>query len=392
MHRIGARHWLGGRPPGWAVISNGLTRPRRPVQSRVRPTTVIEHRLACALLGLSTGLLVLAAVVPQQGVTPPIEYGRWREQLAPLSLWLEAAGFTAATRGPWLLLAGLLVGAGLALYGVRRMGKVRAYAHARMVSPILVARIGSLIFHAALLAVGAALALSGLTRFAGHAELAAGAGVVDRPESYLAVQSGPWPSAATGLTVRLDRLVLSPWPDGSLKEQRATVSLLRDGRMIHRQELRRGQTLDAGGISVLLGARTGPAVLLTVADGLGQRSGWVHLPDWPGEGESEVSLAIPGTTARAALALSGARPQQLQDAVLILRPVDPIGRVASWQIRPGETAVLGSARLTFSAVDAWSAVTVTRDPFATWAFIAAGLGLIGLALATVLSTTGRCVR
>lgn len=369
------------RPARPAAGAPGRARPR---WRRVATAAAREQRrLAVLLLGPLALMLLLAAVIPQQGATPPIEYGRWRQAAAPLSLWLEAMGLTAATRSLWLPAAGGLVGVGLAAYlawqatGLARRG-VRGWLAATSLGGL-----GSIVFHASLAVAGLILAASVLVRFAGYAELAPGASLADRSERYLTVQRGPLATASSDLTVRLDALRLVGWPDGSLREQQATISILREGRLVSRAPLARGDALGAEGITVGLGARTGPAVLLVAEDGLGQRAGWVHFPAWPGDGEVEAPFTVPQTDVHVALTLAGARLDRTDAAELTVRPLGPAAGAAGRRLQRGESTTAAALRLTFADVGAWSGVTVTRDPFIAWAFLAAGVGVVGLALATV---------
>ncbi|MFN8526072.1 MAG: hypothetical protein U0821_23470 [Chloroflexota bacterium] len=342
---------------------------------------------ALVALGSLTLVLLLAAAVPQQGVTPPLEYAHWRSRYAPLSAWLETAALTTVGRSAWVWWASAVLIAGLILYIrgeiVRLIRGAKAWSAAR----IAPARLASFCLHLSLLVGGVALAMSQLTRFAGYTELAPGASLVDATGRYLAIQAGPWAPEPTGLTLRLDALHLSSWPDGSLKEQRARLSVHRGGQHLAQADVDRGQIGDLAGLSVLLGAKSGPALLMVADDGAGRRAGWVHFPEWPRQDEVTASVAVPQSPARLAISLQGATADGAGDATIIVRPLDAMGSGSPTRLRVGDSFHIGGTRLSFAALDAWTSVTVTRDHYVTAAFVAAGMGLA--ALAVIVAAPGR---
>ncbi|MBI4494666.1 MAG: cytochrome c biogenesis protein ResB [Chloroflexi bacterium] len=409
-------------PGAWRAPRPSIQNPKSKIQNRAA-----EHRLALALLGVLAALLLLGAVVPQQGTTPPLAYARWRQSFAPVSFWLEAAGLTASAHAPWLPAVAALLMASLGRCTARRLvalGRGRpSLSRARL------ARLGSVVFHASLLVGLGAVSLSSAMRFTGQVELAPGQSVVDAPERYLTTRAGPWTPPASGLAVRLDDLRLEAWPDGSLKEQAATLSVLREGKLLARGEVQRSQALAVEGLDILLGSGAGPAVLLAVEEASGsRRGGWVHFPTWPGDGTAELTFAVPQTPVRLAAILERAAPGQSDAAVLTLRPLgdgqatavqggpeaatsqaatsqaaalkggpgavpggppfraaaQPGAQPAPSSLRLGEATTVGGLRLRFAALEAWTSVAIVRDPFLPWAFGAFWVGLAGLALATLL--------
>lgn len=358
---------------------------------------VPEHRLAAALLGALALLLLLGASVPQQATTPLLEYARWRQQKAPLSLWLEAAGLTAAGRSVWLpLVVGPLMVL-LARCTLRRwVALVRAWVllrqrHGRLASRgalrRMVASLGSILFHASLLVALGALALSGATRFRGYAELAPGASMRDAREAYASADAGWWSPNDSDLTIHLEALRLEAWQGTWLREQAATIAVVRGGQLLARRELARGETLEVAGVSILLGPRSGPAVLLVAEGQAGRRAGWVHLPAWPGEQETATTFEVPGSSTWLTASLEGGGPGQVNAGVLVLRAHG--GGSGEWRLRPGEAAEVGATRLRLAAIDAWTTVIVSRDPFLGWFFGALAAGLLGLAAATALKVEPR---
>ncbi|MBI3976803.1 MAG: cytochrome c biogenesis protein ResB [Chloroflexi bacterium] len=369
-----------------------------------------EHRLALVLLGAFAAVLLLGAIVPQRWTLPPIEYGRWRQTYAPVSSWLEALGFTNAAPAPALAAVAVPLMASLAHCTARRLLALGRQWAASGVTRASLGRLGSAVFHGSLLVGLVAYTASGAARFSGHAELSPGQSVLDLPDRYMATEVGWLPLPASGLTIRLDGLLLDAWADGSLKEQAALISVLRDGRLLAQRELERSQPIDVEGLTIVLASQTGPAVLLALMDERGGRGGWVHFPAWPGEGRTDLTFQVPQTPLLLAVTLEGATLQQRDAAVLTLRPLgenrsdggrrggsrtaptaadvgavrEPPNGAGEWRLRPGEEAAIGPYQFRFVAVDSWNGVTINRDPFVGWAFGAFAVGLAGLALVTLL--------
>ena len=386
-----------------------------------------EHWLAAVLLAAFTGLLLLGAVIPQRASLAPLDYARWRTERAPLSLWLEAAGFTAAPRAPWLPIVSAPLAVLLAQCTARRsLRLVGRWRRGRVTSASL-RQGGSICFHACLLVGLSAVVLSAGTRFAGHAELAPGAGLLDDENGtgYIERDSGWWSPPASGITLRLDGLRLATWPDGSLREHSADLTLLQRGRAIGHIALVRGQPVDIEGMNLFLDSRTGPAVLLTasMADG-SARTGWVHFPaaqphgpslrsalgdnppggpgapppsdprrgvdgrapnDKPDDARRGVDGRAPNDSADDAstvIVIPGTRLRvdaRLDSAGLTLRESSG----TEVHLAAGDTAHLNGVDLRLERIDAWTSLTVVRDPFAGIALAAFALGLLGLAV-TVL--------
>jgi cytochrome c biogenesis protein ResB len=349
------------------------------IQARSAPLSAAwsasrEHTIAAVLLALFTAVLLLGAVVPQRGNVAPVEYARWRAERAPVSVWLENAGLTSSSRSPWLPLVGAPLWALLAQCTTRRgLALARGWRRGRL-TLAFVRQAGSVVFHGGLLFGLMSVALSAETRFVGRAELAPGAGVVDAAENYVMVESAPWSAGASGLTLRVDGLHLAQWPDGSLREHTAELSVLRNGSPIGVTTLTRGRPYDVQGTTVYLDSRAGPAVLLTAsAAGRGVRSGWVHFPAWePGDqADPTTVIAIPGSEVRF-------------DARLANNELDLESRTAHVRIGEGETTHVEGFDLRLERVDAWTGLAVVRDPFASVAFGVFVLGLMGLSVAVLV--------
>ncbi len=364
------------------VLTEMMGRPR--LARRV--ARVREHQIALLALGAYVALVFAAALIPQRSSAPPVEYAHWRVAHAPVSGWLEMLGLTAVASSAWLPLVTVLLGASMARCTARRaLGLVVAW-HRHGVRAVAPPRVGSVVFHAALLAALTLFTLSALTRSTSHAELAPGAALVDAPDGYLSTDAGPWAPGPTGLVLRLDDLRLAAWPDGSLREQRATFSALAAQRPVARGELARSGVLDLdSGLSVLLGARTGPAALFAVGGSVGIRTGWVHFSDWPPDQATpteETSFVLPANGPVAPLRLhttvTAVRPGDADSGVVALRLAS--GGPA-WRLRPGEEATIEGVGVRLVALDGWTSVTVMRDPFAAWAFGASAAALLGLAAA-----------
>jgi hypothetical protein len=354
-----------------------------------------EHRLAALLLAAFTGLLLLGAVTPQRGTLAPLEYARWRSERAPLSLWLEAVGLTSSPRGPWLPLVATPLGAllaygtgrrGLGLFQQWRLGQL-TIASAR--------HVGSVGFHASLLVGMVAVVLSTETRFSGRIELAPGAGVVDEPGRYPVTESGGWWSPrSTGLMLRLDKLRLATWPDGSLREHTADITVLRNGQPISSAVLARGQPVDIEGTSLSLDSRAGPAVLLTAsAPGRPSRTGWVHFPAWaqPAQPDMSTVVVVPGTDARFDARLEGATADGPETPILVVHP-QRSGDGAEVRLVAGAATQVDGVDVRLDRVDAWTTLAVVRDPFASVAVDAFAVGLVCLSLAVLAPFNGAKTR
>jgi hypothetical protein len=353
-----------------------------------------EHRLAALLLAAFTGLLLLGAVVPQRGSLAPLDYARWRSERAPLSLWLEAVGLTSSPRAPWLPLVGAPLAVLLAQCTTRRSRVLLQQWRMGRLTLASARHIGSVGFHASLLVGMAAVVLSTETRFTGRIELAPGAGLVDEPGRYPVTESGWWSPSPTGLTLRLDKLRLATWPDGSLREHTAEVAALRDDQPITRAVLVRGQPVDIEGTSVSLDSRAGPAVLLTAsAPGRPSRTGWVHFPAWEQGAQPDMAtvVAVPGTEVRFDARLEGATPGGPETPILVVHPLRS-GDGGEVRLVAGDATRLDQVDLRLDRVDAWTSLAVVRDPFASVAVDAFAVGLLCLSVVVLGPFTGAQTR
>ena len=159
---------------------------------------------------------------------------------------------------------------------------------------------GVLLFHLAFLVILAGSLLSVLTRYAGIFDLAIGETFRESRDRYESVTAPPILfSGDRKFQLRLDKIDLSYWKPGALKQNASTVSIFTEnGIFLRTRHLAINSPLRVDGVDIYQGSRAGFIAGLEATDAVGTKAlGQIKffLPTHPGE-PMISRVQLPGTS------------------------------------------------------------------------------------------------
>lgn len=321
-------------------------------------------RLTLVLIAVLGVLCVLGLVLPQ---APDLRFGSreyfdWVDGLGPWAQILGLLGFLDIFESPWLIAAGALLAINCLACVVKRLFKTRD-------------RLGQTLLHLGLLVVLAGIAVAGLTGF---------------QDPFFVVSEGGQRAVGrdTGLDLKLDSLHTEYWPDGTFRDFRSQVEVLRDGKPLVQGAVSVNHPLTAGGVRFFQ-AGLGPAPALLIKDTSG-RTLFAETVPLTGLLTTD-GVARPSATFRIeTLALdvhivgpaTGPVDAALaKDEVGLQFIVQGSSTSMNWmKLKLGETVSIADLDLTYADSRSFSVFRVTRDPgrFVVWA--GCSLFIVGLLL------------
>ncbi len=371
-------------PRDAAATSRALPRLSRLVCSR---------KAVAVLLALLVGLCLAGVLLPQRG-SP--SHAPWRANHPRMALLVGWVGLDAAfTSPPFIALLGV-GGLSIAVFLLVRLRDLRLVWPGRGLLRVLLARrrlLGSLVFHAGLLGIVLAGAISALTRCEGTLLLTEGqvAAVDARPAGKsLPSKRGSRPPAP--FQVRLDKF--HPVFRGRFgsPDYASDVTVLEDGREVRRATVRVNEPLVHRGVTLYQELHGfSPLVVLTDAQGRRRFHSWVAL-------HSDVEadpvryrddFVIPGTT----LAVEAeffpdaylvgnrlaSRSPVANNPALEVTVRDGVDTVYEGPVYLGQPVELqGGLRLKLADVRYWSRFDTVRDQGVGALFVCAWIAVGGL--------------
>lgn len=385
----------------------------------------VSRRTALLLMTAFGSCLVIQAIVPQHGTVPPLQYALWRARYGVLASGAEALGLDNISSMWWFWALGFALAASLALsvsqraisllkHGPEPRGATLSVTCQSSVSSSellavlsekdyrvfqtglglrarkgLLGPWGSLVFHGSLVMLIVGALISASTRFTGFVELAPGQRF-NEANGYVAQRGGHFAAYDRNLTVDVQNISVEYWPDGSVKDIEAGVTLHEKNGSPESGEISRNKVLKAGESSMTLGSPQGPAVLLrfTPDNGGLASQGYVHFS----EAEALLnSFSLPGSTSAVEAEITGPWREALTDyggsqsLVMKLTMPDENGTNHTVEIALRQSASLHGGDLTFVDVESWALFMVSRDRGLPILVIGGILAIAGLALALFIA-------
>ena len=354
--------------------------PTRSTRSRRFTVNLASGRLAVWLIGLLLFMIVLAALIPQEGL-PDRSTVDWSALLGEHTGILSSLGLTRVYSSPFFyLLLGLLV-VNLTAANIRR---IRIIRHSRQTS-LKVRYIGSVVFHFALVVVIAGVVLHGLYRYDGVMALTEGQTAYDAPEAYFREFQGPLARRSyQGFSIRLDRVE----PDYAVKTATTTAAILSlayPGMSgIIPDTARTNRPVKFAGYEIHYGQRTGFSPELVILDSTGRTvfRSFIRLAVQEREGRKVFAdLYTPPGFGRTVEIKVEAAADDPADAVyeLIIRRGDEVrfgGRVTG-----RDTVTVDGYQVMVPRLRRWCYLNVVSNPFLDVVFAGFWLVLAGMAVA-----------
>jgi cytochrome c biogenesis protein ResB len=321
-------------------------------------------RSALVLMLIVGVLCILGLALPQ---APGLRFGSaeyfdWVDGLGPWAQILGLLGFLDVFQSPWLIVAGALLGLNCLACMIKRLLKTRG-------------RLGPYVLHLGLLVLLSGIAVASLAGF---------------QDPFFVVAEGGQRAVGqdTGLELRLASVHTEQRPDGSFREFRSQVEVLRDGRAPLEGAVSVNHPLAVGDVRFFQ-AGLGPAPVLLVKDTGGSAlfEGTVPLTGLlTTEGVSRPSGAFRLETLSLDVhvvgpAMDGSDSSLATDEIG-LQFVQPGSSTSmGWlRLRLGETVSISDLDFTYADSRSFSVFRVTRDPgrFVVWSGFA--LFILGLVL------------
>ncbi|MBI4499303.1 MAG: cytochrome c biogenesis protein ResB [Chloroflexi bacterium] len=439
-------------PPG---EGDGGERSAPALRRRLRPIVTLRllrsREWALGLLALLMAAVVSGTLVPQRALTPAAEFQAWQAAHPRGAALAEAVGLTHVYQSWWFLaLLGLLFlsllvstvsqarrtwkldrvrhrpGRGVPS-AVRRAGHHAAvsldtdregaieraaavlaaagYHVRRDTSAALFAEKGrygvwgTVVLHFSMLVVLLGGVASGAGKMAGYFELAEGQVFADRRDAFLQRDEGPlFGGGYQGFQVRLDRLRVAYWENGTIREIASAVTLRSPQGEVRQAAISVDRPLSYQGATLYQAKEHGLAAHLILRDAGGQAlgTGYVNFPlpkELTQPASNRFSLPATGWQVEADLYPAPGSGPVPPEAWLQARPERPWlylfvreedgALLFQGPLALGETVAVGRYALSFPGVARWAGFPLVRDPglpvvFAGFALCALGSALIYL--------------
>lgn len=275
---------------------------------------------------------------------------------------------------------------------------------------------GSVVLHLGLLVILAGGVYSGATKAAGYFELVEGQAFGETHGGYAQLSEAPFfGERHQGFRLRLERLQMEFWPDGSLRDIRSAVNVFDGQADPQPATIKVNGALVYRGVTIYQSQRYGFAAILSLAgrDGRQLSEGAVNFPKPPGSSQSAFrAFRLPATGWQVLADFHPAWGERAQpEHWRLAQPPRPAlyltvrdGDVVLFNgpLAPGERAAIGDYDLTFVETRRWAGFPVLHDGgigivFAGFALCIAGAALCFLRvprrlwLATAVDSAGRPV-
>ena len=332
-------------------------------------------RLAFVLLATLLALIVVSAIVPQDGWAEHEVLG-WRSVLGGYDV-VESLGLTRIYTSPAFFVILGLLGVNLVAGSVRRFRAVyraeRTLARAR--------HAGSILFHFALVLVIAGAIANYLFKFRGVFAVTEGQAVQDVHADYFTAFSGPLRRESSDrFSLRLEQVEIGLTSTADAG-RRASIALVPAGAGAPlRADVAMNHPLRWGEVEFHLGRNVGysPELLLEGADGSVRFRSFVRLATRTEDGTPRFSdfVLLPEENVRVTLAVVPSGIGEPGRRVTVERG-DAL--LFDGSLAEGQVASFDGYRISVPRLRRWAYVDVVENPFQGTIFLAFWLGLAGLA-------------
>jgi hypothetical protein len=339
-------------------------------------------RLAFILLAMLAGLVLLSALVPQQGIAQH-QIVDWRAALGSGYVVIEKLGLDRIYTSPLFLLTVAALSVSLIAGNVRRIDRLRKIRNTRTRMRLT----GSIVFHFALLLIVAGSALNHMYRFRIVFGLTEGQRASSSPDSYFRDLSGPLCRTENDVfTIGVEQ-VHPEWSIGDVTTEAAEISVA-GARDVEPSKalVRVNHPLRRDGLEFHLGSRIGYSPEVAFSDDEGNKvfRSFVRLAQRPGEGKTVNAdfVILPEDSTRIALSVTdGPGPDsQVRTRVTVER-----GGQQIYNGFPGTegTGLPDGREIAVPRLRRWCYIEAIRNPFMSVVFAGFWIALAGLVITLV---------
>lgn len=251
---------------------------------------------------------------------------------------------------------------------------------------------GSILLHGSFLVIAIGTVLGRGTFMSGVVEIAEGQTFTETHGSYERLQEGPlFAEDHAGFTVKLDKFSAEFWKNGAIKERMSKISIYDNGEKVLEQTISPNYPAVYKGRSIYQFSPFGYSVILKFSrpgdqDNVGALNFASPKVGW----SSANGFIIPGTSYQVDVKFyPDYKKKSIDQNLFRFPPKDPAidvkvmdikdrATVFKGLLRPGDSAVLGSAKLSFLEVRRWTQLGVVKESGAPLVFLGFWMAVVGI--------------